>query len=131
MARRHSEGMMGFTLVEVMVALAIISIALLAAMRAAGQGTGSVGELRARLLAGWVAENLLAEHRARGDWLPLGIQRGTQYQAGVEFRWREEVTAMPSPAFRRIDVFVFATPEESHSLARLSGFVAQAQGGSR
>jgi general secretion pathway protein I len=123
--------MPGFTLIEVMVALAIVSVALLAALRTAGQGTGSVGELRARLLASWVAENMIAEHRARGDWLPLGIQRGTQYQAGIEFRWREEITAMPSPAFRRIDIFVFATPEESHSLARLSGFVVQAQGGLR
>ncbi len=67
----------GFTLVEVLVALAIVSIALLAALRAAGQGTNAAGELRLRLLAGWVAENRLAEHRARGDWLPLGIQRGT------------------------------------------------------
>jgi general secretion pathway protein I len=125
MACRRSDGATGFTLIEVMIALAIVSIALLAALRAAGQGTGNVGELRARLLAGWVAENLLAEHRARDDWLPLGIQRGTQYQAGMEFRWREEITAMPSPAFRRVDVFVFAAPEESHSLARLSGFVVQ------
>lgn len=129
MARRRSDRMPGFTLIEVMVALAIVSIALLAALRAAGQGTGNLGDLRARMLAGWVAENLLAEHRARGDWLPLGIQRGTQYQAGIEFRWREEVTAMPSPAFRRVDVFVYAAPDETHSLARLAGVVVQAQGG--
>ncbi|MNC92357.1 putative type II secretion system protein I precursor [compost metagenome] len=57
----------GFTLIEVLVALAIVSIALLAALRAAGQGTTHAGDLRARLLAGWVAENRLAEHRARGD----------------------------------------------------------------
>ena len=55
----------GFTLIEVLVALAIVSIALMSALRAAGQGTNNVGELRSRLLAGWVAENLLAEHRAR------------------------------------------------------------------
>src|SRR4051812_50040135 len=63
----------GFTLVEVLVALAIMSIALLAALRAAAQGTGAVSELRLRLLAGWVAENRLAEHRARGVGLPAGI----------------------------------------------------------
>jgi general secretion pathway protein I len=131
MARRRSDGVRGFTLIEVMVALAIVSIALLAALRAAGQGSSNVEELRTRLLAGWIAENVLAEHRARGDWLPLGIQRGTQYQGGMEFRWREEITAMPSPAFRRVDVFVFAAPEEAHSLARLSGFVVQATGGRR
>ena len=120
--RKFSDG---FTLVEVLVALAIISIALMAALRAAGQGTNNVGELRSRLLAGWVAENRLAEHRAREDWLPLGIQRGTESQGGFEFGWREEVIATPNPAFRRVDVLVFTNNEESHSLAHLAGFVVR------
>ncbi|TAK83880.1 MAG: type II secretion system protein GspI [Betaproteobacteria bacterium] len=115
----------GFTLIEVLVALAIVSIALLAALRAAGQSTNAVGELRLRLFAGWVAENRLAEHRARGDWPPLGIGRGTQSQGGVELAWREEVIATPNPAFRRVDVFVSAPAEESRPLARLTGFVVQ------
>lgn len=123
MAIRRRNRRAGFTLVEVLVALAIIAIALLAALRAAGQGTNNVGELRSRLLAGWVAENLLAEHRARRDWLPLGIQRGTGRQGGMDFAWREEVIATPNPSFRRVDVRVFAAAEESHSLAHLAGFV--------
>ena len=125
MAAWHCGRRAGFTLVEVLVALAIVAIALLAALRAASQGTSNVGELRARLLAGWVAENLLAEQRARVDWLPLGIQRGTTLQAGLEFGWREEVISTPNPAFRRVDVFVFTAPDESRSLARLTGFVVQ------
>ena len=123
MANWRGRRRAGFTLIEVLVALAIISIALLAALRAAGQGTTNVGELRGRLLAGWVAENLLAEHRARGDWLPLGIQRGKEREGGIEFAWREEVIATPNSAFRRIDVFVFAAPEESRTLAHYTGFV--------
>ena len=119
---RRAKGEAGFTLIEVLVALAIIAIALLAALRAAGQGTANSGELRARLLAGWVAENLLAEHRARGDWLPPGIRRGREFEGGIEFGWREEVVATPHPAFRRIDVFVFTAPEESRTLAHLTGF---------
>ena len=115
----------GFTLVEVLVALAIIAIALMAALRAASQGTQAAGELRLRLLAGWVAENRLAEHRARGDWLPVGIGRGTQTQGGMEFVWREEVISTPHPAFRRVDVFVSAPAQESRSLARLTGFLLQ------
>ena len=112
----------GFTLIEVLVALAIVSVALLASLRAAGQSTSNVSELRGRLLAGWVAENLLAEHRARGDWLPLGIKRGTQVQAGHEFSWREEVIATPNRAFRRIDVFVYQGPAEDRALAHVTGF---------
>lgn len=118
----------GFTLIEVLVALAIVSIALMSALRAAGQGTNNLGELRSRLLAGWVAENLLAEHRARRDWLPLGIQRGTGREGGIDFAWREEVIATPNPAFRRVDLRVFATAEESHSLAHLIGFVVNSPG---
>jgi len=121
----------GFTLVEVLVALAIVSIALMAALRAAGQGTTAVGELRLRLLAGWVAENRLAEHRARGDWLALGIGRGKERQGGIEFAWREEVVATPNSAFRRVDVFVSVPAEESRALARLTGFVVQPPPGSK
>jgi general secretion pathway protein I len=115
----------GFTLVEVLVALAIVSIALMAALRAAGQGTIAAGELRLRLLAGWVAENRLAEHRARGDWLAPGIVRGTQRQGGIDYTWREEVIATPNDSFRRIDVFVSAPADESRALAHLTGFVVQ------
>ena len=121
----------GFTLVEVLVALAIVSIALLSALRAAGLGTNNVGELRSRLLAGWVAENLLAEHRARADWLPLGVQRGSSREGGLDFAWREEVIATPNAAFRRVDVRVFATAEESHSLAHLAGFIVNVPGSGR
>jgi len=121
----------GFTLVEVLVALAIVSIALMAALRAAGQGTNATGELRSRVLAGWVAEDRLAEHRARGDWLPLGIARGTQGEGGVAFAWREEVIGTPNSAFRRVDVFVYAPAEPSRALAHLTGFVVQPPPGTR
>lgn len=113
----------GFTLIEVLVALAIVSIALLAALRAAGQGTSNVEALRSRLLAGWVAENVLAEQRARGDWPPPGIQRGAEQQGGIAFAWREEVIATPNARFRRVDIRVFAPPGETQQLSHLTGFL--------
>lgn len=116
----------GFTLVEVLVALTIVSVALLAALRVAGQGTGNVEELRLRLLAGWVAENRVAEHRAHRDWLPLGVQRGIARQGGIDFAWREEVITTPHPLFRRVDVFVYAAADNSRALARLTDFVVLA-----
>jgi general secretion pathway protein I len=121
----------GFTLVEVLVALAIISIALLAALRVAGGGTNSVGELRGRLLAGWVAQDLLAEQRARGDWPSPGIFNGMQRQGGLDFAWREEVFATPNSAFRRVDIRVFAATGGDHALAHLTGFVVHPPGANK
>jgi general secretion pathway protein I len=115
----------GSMLVEVLVALAIVSIALMAGLRAAGQGTSAAGELRARLLAGWVAENRLAEHRSGGAWLPLGTTRGTERQGGIDYLWREEVLATPNDSFRRVELVVTLSAAESHELAHLTGFVVQ------
>ncbi len=123
MARWRRGSTAGFTLVEALVALAIISIALISAIHVAAQSTSNVGELRARLLGGWVAENILAEHRARGDWLAPGIYRGQAREGGLEFAWRQEVVTTPNSAFRRIDIFVSAAPDETHVLAHFSSML--------
>ena len=115
----------GFTLVEVLVALAIIAFALMAALRAAGQGTINVGELRSRLLAGWVAENLLTEQRARGAWPAPGTYRGTAKQGNMDFTWREDITETTNPSFRQANISVFAPAGGSHLLAHLTGYLAQ------
>lgn len=115
----------GFTLIEVLVALAIVAIALLAAMRAAQQGSSNVEALRARLLGGWVAENQLNEDRARARWLPVGIVRGRQQQAGIDFHWREDIRATPNPDFRRVDIEVFTGSDDAQAVARLTGFLFQ------
>lgn len=124
--RRDNEA--GFTLIEVLAALAIIAVALMAALRVTSQGTSNVGELRSRLFASWVAENLLVEQRARGDWLPPGTYRGTARQGNTHFIWREEIIETSNPAFRRVNIFVFAVPQESYLLAQLTGFLAQPPG---
>ena len=121
----------GFTLVEVLVALAIISIALLSALRVAGGGTNSVGDLRGRLLAGWVAQDVLALQRARGEWPSPGILSGTQRQGGFEFAWREEVLTTPNSAFRRVEIRVFSATGGDHVLAHLTGFVVRPPGANR
>jgi general secretion pathway protein I len=129
MARWHRNSRQGFTLFEVLVALAIIAIALLSAMRAAGQGTNNVSELRAHLLAGWVAQNVLAEQRARGDWPSTGVLDGKARQGGIDFGWREEIIGTPNAAFRRVDIFVFAEAGEARTLARMTGFLVRPPAG--
>lgn len=116
----------GFTLLETLVALAILAIALAAVMRATGAATNHAEEMRTRLLADWVAQNRLALHAARGDWLPVGIQTGEETQAGMRLLWEENISSTPNPAFRRIEISISDPAETNkHVLRRLSGYLVQ------
>ena len=124
--RKHIARHAGFTLLETLVALAILAIALAAVLRATGAATNHAGDMRIRLLADWVAQNHLALHAARGDWLPVGIQNGEETQAGIRLLWTEEIINTPNPAFRRIEIRV-SDPTEGgdHVLRRLSSYLVQ------
>jgi general secretion pathway protein I len=115
----------GFTLLETLVALAILAIAMAAILRAAGAETQHTEELRLRLLADWTAQNRLALHAARGDWIAVGAQEGEDTQAGVRLMWREEISNTPNPGFRRVEVSVFTPDDPKHSLRKLSGFLVE------
>ncbi len=116
----------GFTLLETLVALAILAIALAAVLRSTGAATNHAEDMRIRLLADWVAQNHLALHAAHGDWINVGIQNGEETQSGFQLLWTEEIINTPNPAFRRIEISV-SDPTESggHVLKRLSGYLVQ------
>ncbi len=118
----------GFTLLEMLVALTVLAIALLAALRASSAGVQNTTEIRNRLLAGWVAQNRLAEHLARRDWLPIGVVRGDESQAGMRFGWEEKIVGTPNYQFRRIEIRVFAEQQPDQALATLSGFMVKPGG---
>lgn len=118
----------GFTLLEMLVALTVLAIALLAALRASSAGVQNTVEIRNRLLAGWVAQNRVAEHIARRDWLPVGVVRGDDTQGGVRFNWEEKIVGTPNFQFRRIEIRVFAEQEPEQALASLTGFMVKPGG---
>jgi general secretion pathway protein I len=115
----------GFTLIEVLVALAIIAVALSAGMRALAQSADGASSLKARTLAMWVAENRLA--RMQIGELSSAEGSGDETQAGLRFAWRQTITATPNPAFRRIEVVVTEPGRPDYALARLVGYLGNGQ----
>jgi general secretion pathway protein I len=111
----------GFTLVEILVALAIFGVALTAALRACAMATDTALDFRERLLAGWVAENRLAEYQL-GRLPELGENTGTAVQGGIAFRWRERVSATQTPSQRRVEIEVSLADVSGHFLARSVGY---------
>ena len=115
----------GFTLIEVLVALAIIAVALSAGMRALAQSADGASSLKARTLATWVAENRLARAQL-GDGSATEAT-GDEWQAGMRFAWRQTITGTPNPAFRRIEVVVTEPGRPDYALARLVGYLGNGQ----
>lgn len=111
----------GFTLIEVLVALTIVAVALMAAMRAAGSITLGSLDLRSRTMAQWSAENRLAQIRIQSEWPDPGRAVYDCSQGGVTLTCQEDIFPTPNTSFRRIEISVY-DPADRHRLARLVGF---------
>ena len=114
----------GFTLLEVMIALAVVAIALLALTRGAALEVAAFDAVRERTLAGWIAADVLNETRLTTALPATGRRDGRLRYAARDWRWTLDVQATPDPAIRRLDVAVFADGADAAS-ATLSGFAAQ------
>ena len=111
-------GARGFTLIEVLVALAIVAIALAAALRAVGALAASEADLHDRLLAGWSADNVLAQLHLAHAWPSVGEQSFDCSQANLRLTCTQTVSATPNPVFRRVEVAV-TMPGRAGNLAQL------------
>lgn len=122
MIRRHRQS--GFTLVEILVALAVVAFALSALVSASGQSSNNAAALRDRTYAQWVASNALTELRLDPGINKETRQSGDELMAGQRWDWRAEVINTPDPNLLRIDVRVFPQGEDG-SVVTLTGFKAR------
>jgi len=98
----------GFTLLEVLIGLVVLSLALLALTRTAALQVDALGQLRDRTMAGWLAQDLLAETHIGNPFPPVGTSNGTRRFGPAEWRWEMTVQPTQVATIRRIDVRVFA-----------------------
>ena len=96
----------GFTLLEVLVALAVVAIAL-AALVSAATGQLKIAErTRDKALAGWVAANVLTDLKLRERFPAPGERSGEVTMANQRFSWRALVQTTVEIDLRRIDLRV-------------------------
>jgi general secretion pathway protein I len=116
----------GFTLIEVLVALAVAALGLAAVLSVVTSATNTASYLRDRTLASWIALNKITELRL-GATLPSPDKTsGDADYAGRKWKWTANVTETGVPGLRRIDVGVReADAAEETTLASMSGFVGK------
>lgn len=117
----------GFALLETLVALAIIGIAMAAAMRSTRFAIDTVGELKTRTAAAWVAQNVSNQLLAARLFPEPGALDGTAAQGAQQFAWRQEVSVTPNYSFRRVEIKVFLPEDPEHVIARQVNYVARQQ----
>ncbi|EJB8380957.1 type II secretion system minor pseudopilin GspI [Pseudomonas aeruginosa] len=114
----------GFTLLEVMVALAIFAILSVALYSAAQHIAGNSAGLTERSLAQWLADNRLNELRAGMRPLDNGRSQETLAFGGRDWLLACNVEAAPDPRLRKVSVEVSLSGAHPIRRAVLVGFVA-------
>ncbi len=115
----------GFTLLEILVALAVLALAMGALLHAAGSYTRNQAYLRDRTLAEWVAHNHLVEQELDPAWPSIGKKSGKAEFAGRAWRWETQVFTTPDEDLRRVEIDVFPddAAKDAPQTARLTGFL--------
>lgn len=119
-----NDFMRGFTLIEVVVALAVVAIGMFAVFRVIGDTTRNIGYLRDRSLATWIADNRITELRISGELPSVDETEGDVDYAGRRWHWVATVSQTPVDGLRRIDVRVRREEDAADSaLVTLAGFI--------
>ncbi|RJS91760.1 type II secretion system minor pseudopilin GspI [Salinisphaera sp. Q1T1-3] len=120
----------GFTLIEVLIALAVLAIALVAFVSAGAQNADYATYIRDRTIAQWVARNQLVTYQIAADWPRVGTQADDVRMADQTWHWVATIQASPDPQVRRVDIRVYTVDPETgqpadDAVMLLSGFLTQ------
>ena len=123
----NRQRLQGFTLLEVLIALAVLALAMGAIIKATSDYTSNQSYLRDRTLAMWVARNVLVEYQVKGEWLSVGERKGTREMGNQEWRWLARISQTEEAELRRLDVEVYPldSDDDENPLSVLSGFLLQ------
>jgi general secretion pathway protein I len=113
----------GFTLLEVIVALGIVSVGILAVSQAMVKHADSAAWLEQRTAGLWVATNRLETLRIRRTDPVAGETKGSEQMAGRTWYYREHIRATADPLLYRVDVRVSLDEAGEQEAASLFGYL--------
>jgi general secretion pathway protein I len=119
--RKGARYVMGFTLIEVLVALSIVAIALMAGLRSTDALSRNASRQSTQWLAQICAENEFTKLRLSRQMPPVGVSTVNCPQANLDLRVNLNIQPTPNPNFRRIDASVdWVTPSSTTPVLQLA-----------
>ncbi len=115
----------GFTLVEVLIALAVASLGLSAVLAMGTQSIDTSRSLRDRTLALYVGLNEITELRLSGEFPEPGRSNGETEMADRLWRWEYVISETGVESLRRIDVAVSLAEQPDQVIRNVSGFIGE------
>ena len=112
----------GFTLLEVIIALGIVAVGILAVSRAITGFAETTLTLEQRMVASWVASNRLETHRILKTPPVVGTSHGSEEMAGRVWYFRETTTTTADPNLFRLDIIVFTDRDETEEAGSIYGY---------
>ena len=114
----------GFTLLEVMIALLVITLGMGAVIVTTGESAWKSSHLRESTIASWVAYNEIAMFRAKRTWSEATSRSGETEMANTQWNWQMKISATDDPSLRRVDVEVFIDGDTAVK-SRVTGFIGR------
>jgi general secretion pathway protein I len=114
----------GFTLIEVMVSLAIVALALTAIAASMNQMIDAATTMRDRTYASWIAQNKIVELRLSGSTPEVSTTTGELEYGNNQWSWRAVVSETGIENFMRIDVSV-SYADSDYVVRTVTGFVGE------
>lgn len=111
---------LGFSLLEVLVALAVLALAMTALVRTAGMEARALAQAREHSHAQWLASNVIAEARLEPALPASALRQGQASLGDQDWRWTMAISTTEA-GIRRLDVTVIREPE-IEPILRLTGF---------
>jgi general secretion pathway protein I len=119
-ARKHSAG---FTLLEALVALVIVSLGMMAVNMQLNQYAVTAIYIEQKTLASWIATNVLTELSVQADWPELSDSEDDIEFANRQWHYTVDISETQVPNLRRADVAVSAADTPEQVLHRVSALI--------
>jgi general secretion pathway protein I len=124
MVKNRSDRIAGFTLVEVMVALAIAGLSLAAVAASISQMVDAGSAMQERTYASWIAQNKITELRLANVLPEVSLTSGEVEYAALEWAWRATISETGVENLFRVDVEVsYAGSDEI--IRTVTGFIGE------